>query len=418
VVRYLASWWAAGTRLTRCELPGSTMPLIVASDECPCEKIRPPWVFVGATSQKLGDGVQPRSEFIRGFRSPVSSVEYAFMRIQTRTVPFSLSPRSLSLPKNTIFTAAVAAVLLTSSLFPARAAENDALKSVTAGDGRERIYGLVSPLDQQRRNFYLLTSGGQVEVRMADDGRVGLLFLQGDIHKQLERREISIADTGQKVRLPEKLYVKVLFKDWHAAESALKSGTFHDGMLYAVPLPDHLPTSDELWLSGELTGLESGQIPPTKIMTAGGKRFTGSTGGHNSYEQIAGLFDVGAIRPFVNEASVYGKLVGGVFVANHVLLRPIPDQVAQDDPKLPRYLFIGDSISGNYGPALREALEGKFNVHHPPTNAARAVEAAAKCRPGSAVIGRRGGTGTSSASISATGTNESPRRITRRTWKA
>ena len=41
---------------------------------------------------------------------------------------------------------------------------------------------------------------------------------------------------------------------------------------------------------------------------------------------------------------------------------------ALDDPKLPRYLFIGDSISGNYGKGLRSALNGKFNIHHPPTN--------------------------------------------------
>lgn len=43
-------------------------------------------------------------------------------------------------------------------------------------------------------------------------------------------------------------------------------------------------------------------------------------------------------------------------------------QTALDDPKLPRLLFIGDSISGNYGKALRQTLKGKVNAHHPPTN--------------------------------------------------
>ena len=55
-------------------------------------------------------------------------------------------------------------------------------------------------------------------------------------------------------------------------------------------------------------------------------------------------------------------------VASEVLLRPIPDPVASDNPALPRYLFIGDSISGNYDRGLREALAGKLNAHHPPTN--------------------------------------------------
>lgn len=35
----------------------------------------------------------------------------------------------------------------------------------------------MSPLDQEGRNFYLLTSERQVEVRLANDGLFGLLFL-------------------------------------------------------------------------------------------------------------------------------------------------------------------------------------------------------------------------------------------------
>jgi lysophospholipase L1-like esterase len=39
-----------------------------------------------------------------------------------------------------------------------------------------------------------------------------------------------------------------------------------------------------------------------------------------------------------------------------------------DDPKLPRVLIIGDSISIGYTPALREMLKGKANVHRIATN--------------------------------------------------
>ena len=39
-----------------------------------------------------------------------------------------------------------------------------------------------------------------------------------------------------------------------------------------------------------------------------------------------------------------------------------------DDPKLPRVLIIGDSISIGYTPPLRELLKGKANVHRIPTN--------------------------------------------------
>lgn len=39
-----------------------------------------------------------------------------------------------------------------------------------------------------------------------------------------------------------------------------------------------------------------------------------------------------------------------------------------DDPKLPRVLLIGDSISVGYTPAVQQLLKGKANVHRIPTN--------------------------------------------------
>ncbi|MDZ4685964.1 MAG: SGNH/GDSL hydrolase family protein [Planctomycetaceae bacterium] len=41
----------------------------------------------------------------------------------------------------------------------------------------------------------------------------------------------------------------------------------------------------------------------------------------------------------------------------------------EDDPKLPRVLLIGDSISIGYTLAVRDLLKGKANVHRIPTNA-------------------------------------------------
>jgi hypothetical protein len=40
----------------------------------------------------------------------------------------------------------------------------------------------------------------------------------------------------------------------------------------------------------------------------------------------------------------------------------------QDDPKLPRVLLIGDSVSRGYTQATRAALDGKANVHRAPEN--------------------------------------------------
>jgi acyl-CoA thioesterase-1 len=80
------------------------------------------------------------------------------------------------------------------------------------------------------------------------------------------------------------------------------------------------------------------------------------------------LLSVKDCKPFINKATVLGQEKDGVLLADEIHLQPIGDQVAFDDPKLPRYLFIGDSISGNYDRGLRATLDGKLNLHHPPTN--------------------------------------------------
>lgn len=74
-------------------------------------------------------------------------------------------------------------------------------------------------------------------------------------------------------------------------------------------------------------------------------------------------------KPFIHRATVVGERQNnGIVLAKEIHLLPIGDQASLDDPKLPRYLFIGDSISGNYDKGLRETLKGQFNIHHPPTN--------------------------------------------------
>ena len=83
------------------------------------------------------------------------------------------------------------------------------------------------------------------------------------------------------------------------------------------------------------------------------------------------LFNVLSVedcKPFINRATVVGRKAGGILIADEIHILPVGDQASLDDPKKLRYLFIGDSISGNYDKGLREALGNHFNLHHPPTN--------------------------------------------------
>jgi len=56
--------------------------------------------------------------------------------------------------------------------------------------------------------------------------------------------------------------------------------------------------------------------------------------------------------------------------ASQAATKPLDPAYAQitDDPKLPRVLLIGDSVSVGYTRAVRQELAGKANVHRPPAN--------------------------------------------------
>ena len=110
---------------------------------------------------------------------------------------------------------------------------------------------------------------------------------------------------------------------------------------------------------------ENGRFMEVQI---GGEVFQIGTQGHDGQHRIMGLLSQKDIRPFMQQAFVHGELKGDVFYASEVCLRMLEDSKVQDDPSLGRYLFIGDSISGNYDKALRTALKGKLNIYHPPTN--------------------------------------------------
>lgn len=70
--------------------------------------------------------------------------------------------------------------------------------------------------------------------------------------------------------------------------------------------------------------------------------------------------------------AVLQKQLGGFYLPIHMREKIQGKSNAwdfvRDDPKLPRILLIGDSVSRGYTQAVRDALKGKANVHRAPAN--------------------------------------------------
>jgi hypothetical protein len=226
--------------------------------------------------------------------------------------------------------------------------------------------GIITPLDQAMRNFYIRNNDGIIEVKLANDVEVGL---------QARVQRTGAWESGKLIPefytedemmfpLPKTIYVKVYFKDLEAANKTLAlNRDIYGGRAYVRAIGEHLPTAEEPWLSGKVTAFHNGSM---KTIEASGKHFQVSTKGHDNAEVVIGVMGITDIRPFKQQAFVRGAMKNGVFHASEVTLRPLPQ--AKEDLSLGRYLFIGDSISGNYDRALRKALKGKLNLVHPPTN--------------------------------------------------
>ncbi|MGI9465835.1 MAG: hypothetical protein ACR2OA_01795 [Rubripirellula sp.] len=226
--------------------------------------------------------------------------------------------------------------------------------------------GIITPLDQGMKNFYIRNADGVIEVLLAADAKIGL---QSRVQKGgFESGEVicQVADQVHRFELPEVLYIRRNFQDATAVRDYLAKGSkpIFDGKLYVDPIPDHLPTEEEPWISGKFVQ-ENGRFMDVKI---GDDIYQIGTQGHDGQHRIMGLLKRADIQPFTQQAFVHGHVEGDVFHASEVALRLLEDPSGKDDPALPRYLFIGDSISGNYDKSLRAALKGRLNVYHPPTN--------------------------------------------------
>jgi len=236
------------------------------------------------------------------------------------------------------------------------------------------VSGLIIPRNNQ--GMYIRNEEGQSEITWTSNTKVALVVnnrllsgLKGDrltykIHSSKEVVTFSIPK-GPITGIKTTRGGKILQRDLQAAEKEkwLSENGLH---LYfnEKPAREQLGTKKD----PRFIGTWDPATKPRTLSINGVKYEISMKKGGQTSVLLYNLFSVKDCKPFINRARVVGRKHGDVLIAKEIHLDPIGDQAALDDPKLPRYLFIGDSISGNYDKGLREALSGKFNLHHPPTN--------------------------------------------------
>ena len=235
------------------------------------------------------------------------------------------------------------------------------------------VEGLVIPRDNE--GMYVRNPDGQFEIEWSKETKVALevntrLFkgLKGNVlHYQVQASKEVIRFTLPKgpvtgiVEVRNKGQLETKLKE---AREENWIGEYGLRLFFGENRPQQIASPDD----PRFIGFWDSTAKPRTLTILGKKYECSLKKGGQTKALLFNVLGTDDCKPFVNRARVVGQRKGELIHATEIHLQPIGDQAALDDPKLPRYLFIGDSISGNYDKGLREFLLGKFNLHHPPTN--------------------------------------------------
>ncbi len=235
------------------------------------------------------------------------------------------------------------------------------------------LSGLIIPRDNT--GMYVRNPDGQFEIEWTDKTQVALEIntrLFRGLKKDVLRYAVQASKQEIDFPLPDGPITGIIkLRNADRVDAALKTvqqeswiPEFGLQLRFGEKLKEQLPTKAD----PRFVGLWDPTTKPRTLSIDGKKYEVSLKKGGQTSALLFGVIGLKDCKPFVNRARVVGHKKGNVIIADEIHVLPIGDQTASDDPNLPRCLFIGDSISGNYDRGFREALQGKFNVHHPPTN--------------------------------------------------
>ena len=235
------------------------------------------------------------------------------------------------------------------------------------------VSGLVTSRDRQ--GLCIRNVSGQFEIQWTPQTEVALQVNTrqfSGLQENLLRYRVHSSDQTIEFPVPEGPVTGIVtLGRGNQAEDARKMAQSENWiserglqLRFGEQLPARLPAMSD----PRFVGLWDPVAKPRTLSINGAKYEISLKKGGQTSALLFNVLTTADCLPFIYRATVVGHQRGKVIIADAIHLLPLGDQTLSDDPELPRYLVIGDSISGNYDRSLRQALRGRFNIHHPPTN--------------------------------------------------
>jgi lysophospholipase L1-like esterase len=236
------------------------------------------------------------------------------------------------------------------------------------------ISGII--VDRDADTISVRNNDGDKSVRLTKATQVALStnYRQiGDVQNDTITYNVLISNQVIPIKLsPGPKYATKSIRPRQAAQSrasALKEKwiSARNLNIYSKPIADNLPSPETPYFAGQFT-FARGRGKPAVLKIGDRSLDVSMKKGGQTNVLVYDVYTIDDCQPHLFAATVVGRESNKAIVADEIHLTPIGGQTIGDDPRLPRLLVIGDSISINYYRSLCEALKGKYNVHHPPTN--------------------------------------------------
>ena len=160
--------------------------------------------------------------------------------------------------------------------------------------------------------------------------------------------------------------VSATFQGLDAANvKAMRSGQLFEARVARIFIGENLPheiSDDSQRLTGTFTP-EKATVSRGGTLLVNGREMRVTLRKRNSQVFVRQPVPAQKLAQGLWKTTIHGKTVDGKFVIDRMEITALPDPRESDDPKLPRVLVIGDSISMNYHDAAKAALAGVANYH-------------------------------------------------------